>query len=443
MSDPATPGPNMAELWLKAQQQMWRAWADMAATAATGPSASASPGSDPAARSATAAGTGAASANGGAQPGATGASRATATPDMAALAEQWQRLAAQSAALWTAGAAPVARDVSESLLQSQQALFQSTRLMTDAWVALNGQLAAGQDWAGSVDRAAAEMRRQLGALPGAARGAAGDSLELWRLYLEALGRQMGPWASTLSQARGQLGAAIGGDRSAFGQLSRLYWDAWENSIGRLLESPSLGYTRELEERLLGGFEAWMDYRRAVAEYQVVVGEAWAEAMDKVWRELAERARTGRPIASLREYIGLWTTMTDAHMETVFRSEAYAASQGRMLDAAMRYRRIERGIVETFLRTTDLATRSELDEAFREIHALKRELRQLRRERAAAAAAGAGPRTSPDPKAKSAAGSAPQSPGVKAKPAPRTPKQRTTKAKPAAAKARPAKTGGTA
>ena len=51
----------------------------------------------------------------------------------------------------------------------------------------------------------------------------------------------------------------------------------------------------------------------------------------------------------------------------------------MVTAAMRYRMAERTLVETFLKMTDIPSRSELDEAFQEIYALRRELRALRRE----------------------------------------------------------------
>ena len=50
----------------------------------------------------------------------------------------------------------------------------------------------------------------------------------------------------------------------------------------------------------------------------------------------------------------------------------------MVNAAMVYRKHERTIVETFLKMTDIPARSELDEAFKAIYELSREVRELRR-----------------------------------------------------------------
>lgn len=172
---------------------------------------------------------------------------------------------------------------------------------------------------------------------------------------------------------------MAGDHSAFQDLTRLYWDAWEHTGGRLVDRHSFGLNREFEEKMLRGFDAWVDHRRALVEYQTVVAGASAEAVGAVMRTIAERAQQGKPIDSLRDLTAVWTTVTDETMELAFRSEPYAAAQGRMLNAAMILRQHERAIAETFLKMTDIPARSDLDEAFKEIHTLRREVKALRRE----------------------------------------------------------------
>jgi len=359
----------MINLWAEAQRNMWQAWAGMtqaAAEAVGAAEASSVPDATP---------------NGRPETGATPAGAPAGSPGAAATAnvvEQWQKLAENAMAAWAAGSEPLVKDVSACLLNSQDFIFRYTRLMTESWQALSAQ-STGQDWSKALETYAEQLKRGWSADPTAFAAASGNTTELWRLYLESVGRLMGPWAESLKHAHGHLGGVLTGDRSAFVELSRLYWDAWERTGGRLLESPSLGMTREFEEKLLAGFDAWVDYRRAVLEYQGVVGEAWVDAAVAVMQALKARADDGKPIESLRELTALWTAVTDAAMEQVFRSEPYAAAQGKMLNAAMAYRRAERAIVDTFLKMTDIAARSELDEAFHEIYHLRHELKALRRE----------------------------------------------------------------
>ncbi|HQZ72224.1 MAG TPA: poly(R)-hydroxyalkanoic acid synthase subunit PhaE, partial [Anaerolineae bacterium] len=210
-------------------------------------------------------------------------------------------------------------------------------------------------------------------------GAGEDLSTLWQTWLAMLQDTTGPWVKAWRQAPDHLGGALSGDRSELADLSRLAWDAWEHTGGRLLESPSLGFGREGQERLILGFDAWMDYRRAVAEYQGVLGELNAEAMAAVARQLTERGKAGQPVKTLRELSAVWTQAADEVFEAGFRSDRYAASQATMVKKAMGYRQAERAIVEASLRNTDIATRTEMDEAFQEIHRLRRELRGLRRE----------------------------------------------------------------
>ena len=106
--------------------------------------------------------------------------------------------------------------------------------------------------------------------------------------------------------------------------------------------------------------------------------------------LRRRADAHTPITSLREFVNAWSEATDGSLEAAFRAPRYAEAQAAMLAAAMRYRLRERDIVETALKMTDIPSRSELDETNRRVHALKREVRELRQALAATwAAAGDG------------------------------------------------------
>ena len=295
-----------------------------------------------------------------------------------AMSRQWRALSDQTLAAWSAGGDPLMRQVATQLARSQSGLLQLTETLTGAWQAIAAQAGAGQDPSTLAARWAEQLRQGLGA-PAELAGAGEDMATLWRTWLAMLEDTTGPWVKAWRQAPDHLSGALTGDRSELSDLSRLAWDAWEHTGGRLLESPSLGFGREGQERLLLGFDAWMDYRRAVAEYQGVLSELNAEAMAAVARQLADRAKDGQPVKSLRELSTVWTQAADEVFEAGFRSDRYAASQAAMVKKAIGYRQAERAIVEAALRNTDIATRTELGEAFQEVHRQRRELRALRRE----------------------------------------------------------------
>jgi class III poly(R)-hydroxyalkanoic acid synthase PhaE subunit len=336
-----------------AARLMWQSWADMATAGMRG------------------------MAGGAESPASNGQSA------LEALSRQWRALSEQTLSAWGAGGDPLLRQVAAQMARSQSGLLRLTEQLSAAWQAVAAQAGAGQDPAAMAARWAEQLQRL--ASPQELSAAGEDLATLWQTWLAMLQDSTGPWVKAWRQAPDHLGGALTGDRSELSDLSRLAWDAWEHSGGRLLQSPSLGFGREGQERLLLGFDAWMDYRRAVAEYQGVLAELSAEAMGAVARQLAARGQDGKPVRSLRELSALWTQAADEVFEAGFRSDRYAASQGAMVQKAMRYRQAERAIVEAALRNTDIATRSEIDEAFKEIHRLRRELRALRRELGAARA----------------------------------------------------------
>lgn len=215
-------------------------------------------------------------------------------------------------------------------------------------------------------------------LPSASAGSARDLARLGRLYMEEMARLSRPWLETLRPGPEHLRRAMAGDHSALIKFADLAWDACERTFGRLLESPSLGFTRELTERTVRAFAAWLDLRRTAFEYQVTLAGAFPRIWQELVRELGSRSASGKGVATLRELLGLWSETADRVLVEVFGSEEYARIQGRLLNAAMAYRIQEREAADSLLRMGHLPTRREVDEAGRMIHALRKELRRLER-----------------------------------------------------------------
>lgn len=356
---------------LDAQRQMWTSWAELAAAGAQG---GVSPGAGGAADR-----TAAGAAAGGVSPwpGATDAWLAA-----------WRQLAQQASAAWTAGADPVARDMAQALTAAQETMLRFGGLMQQGMALWSSPAGTADDAASRVDAFGRLMREATTAPFGSWATPPGGVDDLWAGYLAALRRLPGPWAELLKEVPATPARVFGGQHSEMLSQTRLLWDAWERSAGRLLETPSMGYSREFTERVQRGFDAWIDYRRAVFEYGVVLQEAWASAGQAAVDMLRRRAEANTPITSVREFVNAWSEATDGALESAFRAPRYADAQAAMLAAAMRYRVRERDLVETFLKMTDIPSRSELDETNRRLHALKREVRALRQAVAAGSAAAA-------------------------------------------------------
>ncbi|NJL34399.1 MAG: hypothetical protein HC893_11680 [Chloroflexaceae bacterium] len=237
------------------------------------------------------------------------------------------------------------------------------------------RLDAGESWPQVLSNYMEQMREQM-MTPARIAQTFQSTNELWGLYFEQIQLLTRPYVDALRRTPGSLNDMMtGGEHSA---LTDLYWTAYQETFGRLVNTPGVGLTRELQQKLLEGFGAWTEYRRAVVEYQIALSGAWEKIYEQVLQEMMKRAENGTPIETIGDLIRLWTSAADRGLEQVFRAQDYVDAQNNMVNASMRYRIHEQQIVETFMQGSYVPTRSEVDEAHRNIYQLRREVRALKK-----------------------------------------------------------------
>jgi class III poly(R)-hydroxyalkanoic acid synthase PhaE subunit len=329
--DQNEPTDTSAQAWAEAQKQMWESWSSF------------------------------------------GQAASAAAPFYTDMAAQWQRMAAQGFEAVTANSEGIVKETAERFFESQKALMRFFEFSANAWRELSQKADAGEDWQQLLDNYTEQLRQQLVKGPETMSNMVQDQGKMWQEYLNQTAHFSQPWAQAWQQTPGHLGRQ---DDGAL-ELTRLYWDTYDQTFGRFLESPSLGYTRELDDRLRKGFRAWQQYRRADSEYQLVVAEAWIMLFEQFQRELMTMAENGQQVESLEALANLWMNTADPIFIEVFRSDKYIAAQNELLNAIMRHRIQQRDIAELVLEFYDIPTRAEVDEAHRSIYTQRKEIKALK------------------------------------------------------------------
>jgi len=292
--------------------------------------------------------------------------------------ELWQKMIQDSFEVWSEGAVSIARSTAEQFLSAQDAAMRLMEFTAKAWDVMDPKMASGgsvlEDLGGMIE----QFQENWLKLPETMAAATQDLNQMWELYLKYWGSFGQPWNAALHKMPEFMGRAISGDTTALVGVSNLYQQAYQDSLARLVTSPSLGLTRELNEKFQLGFDAWVSWQLATLEYQGVVHKIWEQAFEKYFQDLLSLADEGETIESIRDLVLLWTRGAEDIFTEYFRKEEYVLAQGKMLNAAMVYRKRERSIIETFFNLYDLPTRSELDEAHRRIYELKKELKVLQK-----------------------------------------------------------------
>ena len=193
------------------------------------------------------------------------------------------------------------------------------------------------------------------------------------------------------------------------------WDPLPWLAGEIAHLPHVGAVdTTVSRKLLQGFEAWYAFVTTEQKHQLIRLKAWSEAALRASRRLADMRQAGKSITTSREWLMLWIDAGDDVLIDMYRSEAYLKIQRELMTATMRYKKWLQEFGGLILEAYGCPTRAELDDAYRSIYELRREVRALKKDlRARAAAETAKPKTTP--RRKKAAHSAAKSTPRKASP----------------------------
>ena len=203
-----------------------------------------------------------------------------------------------------------------------------------------------------------------------------NQAELWQIYVKGLQKLSQLWADSLRQSLESTISAVEGEQSPL-SLINLYWNIYEKMFGNFLLSPSLGYTREFNNKWLLGFDSSINFYKASFDYQVVLFNVWSGAFEELMRELVSSEEKGK-IQNWRQVLQVWSSVFDQVFAETFRSEDALQIRGKFLNTAITYRLNQQQMMEVFLKSNNLPIRSEVDEIHGSIYELRKEIKSLRK-----------------------------------------------------------------
>ena len=347
--------------------------------------------------------------------------------------QQWQALARTSLGGWTAESGDEARELATRLLTGEQAFLSFVEMAFGMMKAVAPKIDVGDDWKELLRRFLGQMREDMlrgqsaWASPGSGAAATtGDVTELWRLYSLEMQRFFGPWGAAYRDAAVNMGEVAKGDPTAIHKTFAGFLDAYELTFGRFFTAPSIGYSREPTERLLKGFDAWVEMNRAAVDFETELANTGMHAQEALMGRLVDMGEKGEHITTLRGFFDLWVDTLEKAYYELFGSESFATLQGRYVNASLLFRRRQGELLDELMDTVGLPGRKEVDQLHRHVHDLRIEVRWTKREMRAL-------RRELKEKAESEAGPAEEKPSVKPAKSAKPGTQSAAKAAPAAAK----------
>jgi hypothetical protein len=152
--------------------------------------------------------------------------------------------------------------------------------------------------------------------------------------------------------------------------------AFDRTYGALTDGVGLGPARKLQAAWRDVMSATMAQQDARAHYALLVQGAFVQGLQRLLAALAAKADAGERVDRVLALIRMWSTNTEQAVHETLQSERGLAATAALIRSDLAYRKKIQQMAAVLADQFDMASRRELDEAFREIQALKRELRGM-------------------------------------------------------------------
>lgn len=167
-----------------------------------------------------------------------------------------------------------------------------------------------------------------------------------------------------------------GDPEASMNIFHNIYSAFESTFGKAFKIPAVGKDREKVELLLKTIDRYSIFLAKNVEFQHVMYKTGQKAMDEVVEAVAKKIKKGEDITSFEEFFKIWTTVNEKAFFDLFRTEEFSKLQGIVLDVALDARRYFQQLIELYLSDFPVALRSEMDDTYKTIYNLNKNVRAL-------------------------------------------------------------------
>ncbi len=191
------------------------------------------------------------------------------------------------------------------------------------------------------------------------------------------------WAPWYDYAREAMARGMSLDKPSPEAAVELYegWrKAYEESFGRLLRAPVMGYYREAAEKLVRAVDSLNEFNLVLSEFYASLQGAGGKGLEKLQERLAAMQAEGKsePMSFRDLYRLWWQTNEDIYIE-LFRTEEFSKLLGSLVDRGMQFRRAFQAYVEEVTKELPFPNRSEMDHLYKTVDRLKRDVRALKKE----------------------------------------------------------------
>ena len=185
-----------------------------------------------------------------------------------------------------------------------------------------------------------------------------------------------PWAEAMQHNLQSLPQLALGRPELLMQSFHQLFNAFDSTFGRGFHVPAVGKDREKLELMSRCIDDLSVYAAKNVEYQHQMYLAGVAAMQETIAALAAKVEADEPVQHFDDFFDLWITSSEKSYYALFQTRDYAQLTGELLDAGLNVRKHYFKLMEIYLFDLPIALRSEMDDLYKTIYQMRKQLKQL-------------------------------------------------------------------
>lgn len=195
---------------------------------------------------------------------------------------------------------------------------------------------------------------------------------------ESVWRFMEPLLKNMEQLPEILTKISKGDTGASIELTGLLRKNYEFTLGKVLGAPTMGYFREFLDKVNQTTDAYVNYNSALTRYFVPFYQSGMSASEKVFKRFGEFNGKEVTPETFNEFYQFWWKTNEDVYGQMLGSEDFTKLLGEVLRQGLIFKKQLDDLSDQIIRFTNLPTKRDMDEIYRTIYELKKEVRTQRR-----------------------------------------------------------------
>lgn len=275
---------------------------------------------------------------------------------------------------------PEFQELNQKFLDNRELLVRFVKLSVNAWKDIFPKISTDDNWQNLLKKYTENMREELNNFSSSYLKSTENTNQLWQIYLKETEKLTTLWLEPLGLSKTTISEAMTGKSSALIALNNFYWNLlYDKSFGSLMQSPLLGPTRELNGKILAGFDAWKELYQANIDYQLILADIQVKSFEELMKELVSRAEKGESFKDWKQFQALWSQVADQVFEDTFQEEDNLKIRGKYLNSLNVYRIKQQEIMELYFNLMNIPTRKEVDEIHKTVYELRKEVKELKKQ----------------------------------------------------------------